>query len=582
MRKVLLTFILVACAISAMAQWTDNTDENNRITAKDAELYETVLKVLPDGTSYFLFNRPYQGSIVTFLQIIDKEGKLLFPEEGKIISQHPTRGYTVINDLIMTDKDNNAVIIAHDYRNSNDELRKMSYTAYKVSPTGEMLWGNDGIDLNQGRSFDIQAALRMVQTEDGSYVFAWMNQIGEIMYIQMQRLSASGEIQWDNYLELKDDAISYAYPYLTNAGNNQVNLVYAKGTNQDIMVRKIDFDGSNVWPKDVLVYRGGFPNIPLHVILNVVRDPKGGVFISWYDDRSFTNKESSYVSYVKPNGTLAFASGEQGECVGYSDLRTFGPEMIYDETEDCLFLIWRETNENQSYQRIMAQKMAMTGELKWGPGGVEVSPLDRFASGYYSIQSAGPGEMAAFYMLQHAAGYGDVQAYAVRLDKDGNRVWGENPAVLASSHSEKNSLTSSPLINNSYWLAMWEDQRTFTTDPAEKKIGKTYLQKVNLDGTFGGSTSITTAKTGINTFNAYQNPAEDNFLFTFDNEQQGLVDISIYSISGQKVAIACHQTMDKGNSELTWNAQSANIAGGVYLATLTTASGSQSVRIIIK
>lgn len=94
------------------------------------------------------------------------------------------------------------------------------------------------------------------------------------------------------------------YPYLINSGDNQFILVYAKGSNQDLYARKIDFDGTSVWPEDTRIYRGGFGSIPLWTILNVQPSGDGGVILSWNDDRYYTNTESAYLSYVKPNGEL--------------------------------------------------------------------------------------------------------------------------------------------------------------------------------------------------------------------------------------------------------------------------------------
>lgn len=578
MKKVLLTLVLIAGCISAMAQWSDNTYENNRITPKDMTLYDTDFKVTPDGLTYFVINRPLNNNIATCLQIIKKDGTLTFPEEGKTISNKLTKSYTVINDLLMVDKDNNALIAVQDARNSNETDKHWSYSIYKVSPTGENLWGEDGIDIEEGHSNDLEAAIRMIQLEDGSYVFAWMANKGNISGIKLQKRSNSGELIWNE--EISDNDVPNQYPYLTNAGNNQFCLVYAKGSNQDIMVRKYDFDGTAVWPQDTRVYRGGFPSVPLHVILRVIEDPNGGVFVGWYDDRSFTNKESTFVSYVKPNGTLAFSKGEEGEQVGYSEYRSFGPEMLFDPTENCLYILWRETTGSQGFQRIMAQKMAMTGELKWGSEGIEVAPLSEKSAGYYSIQSAGPGEFTAFYMLNHIAGYGDARAYASRINKDGNAVW-ESPSMFTSCVADRGSLKSSQLIDNAYWLTLWDDNRTFVDDdPEAKKFSKAYMQKINIDGTYTTSSIQTTSADA--TFNVYPTLIENQATFTFSSEKTGMANLSVYDLSGQKVSVVYQGQLEKGMHEFTWNASSAGLTCGTYIATLVTPESTQSVRLAVK
>ena len=215
MKKVLLTLLLIAGCMSAMAQWTDNTYENNRITPKDMSMYATDFMVTPDGMTYYVINRPLNGNIATCLQIIRKDGTLMFPEEGKIISNEITKSYTVINDLIQIDKDNNALIAVHDCRNSNETDKRLSYTIYKVSPTGENLWGENGVDIEEGHANGIEAAIRMIQLEDGSYVFAWMVDNGNVMSLKLQKRSNDGELIWNE--EIADNEITHQFPYLTNA-----------------------------------------------------------------------------------------------------------------------------------------------------------------------------------------------------------------------------------------------------------------------------------------------------------------------------------------------------------------------------
>lgn len=585
MKKVLLTAVFVTSCIAATAQWNSNPTENNRITPAQMRIYDWEVEASQNGYTYIMFNRPTNGNTATCLQILDKDGKMLFPEEGKMISGEETLSFTMINDYMMIDKDNNAIIAVSDCRNSAPGVNALSYTIYKVSPTGEMLWGDKGIDMEEGRSGKLRAAMKMVQLESGSYVFAWMRKDREEpMQIQMQCLSENGEFLWDD-VALRDDVINYEHPYLVNAGNNQVNLVYVKGSGKELMARKIDFDGSSVWSQDTRIYRGGFGDVPLQVVLNVAHDPNGGVFVGWYDDRLFINKESTYVSYVKPNGTLAFAEGEDGLKVGNSELRGFSPEMNYDKSNNSLYVIWRETSAAQGFQRLMAQKVAMTGELIWGPDGTEVAPLSRSAVGYYNIEAATDGKFAAFYMLRDSVqtGYGKVKAYASLINgNDGQAIWGFPNAVFANNDSEKGSLMSSPLIDNNFWVAVWSDERIFNT-VAEDKEGNDallYAQRINMDGSLGKGTSIESTQVE-RVFAATPSVIEESTQFIVDNEKSGLADLSIYSLSGQKMAVAYHGQLDKGVHEITWNV-AAQVSSGAYIATLTTATGSKSVRIIVK
>ena len=582
MRKTLLTLAAVLSCMTAMAQWSNSPDVNNRVTPLDQTVYSTEFGVNKDGITFLHYNGPKNGTTTTFLQIIDQAGNKLLPEEGKVITAERTRTYTMVNDILMIDDDGNALLAVSDCRNSPDNLQYLSYTIYKVSPTGEMLWGEEGLDLEKGHSNDFEAALSMVQRTDGSYVFAWEKDYGDQICIQMECISKDKEFLWEESVYLKEDNVRYTYPYLTDAGNNQIILVYAKGTNQDIMARKIDFDGASVWEEDARIYKGGFPAIPLHVILKVAPDPRGGVFVGWYDDRYFTNYESTYVSYVNPDGKLAFSAVIDGQTVGTTEyIRKFTPDMLYDQKTNCLYVLWRETSAGgQTWQGIKMQKVAMTGELMWDPEGIDIVPLaDDKSVGYYTLQSAGDGEVVAFYMLRYGA-YGQVGAYATKVNgDDGSFIWQDQTITITSPTAEKANLTTSPLINGDHWITMWKDQRDKKADEETAYDGISYMQCVNIDGTLGVPVAIETINAN-QTVDLLASTYTNSIQFTVTNGKAGLVDLSIYSLSGQKIASAFNNQLDGGTQTINWNTE--NISSGVYIATLTTSEGSKSIRILVK
>jgi len=137
MKKILFTLIILAISMVALAQWSNNPEENNRITPLATEIYDHELKVAGNGTSFVVFNRPFGGNIATFLQIIDVNGNMLFSDQGKLISNKHTWSFTMAGELLFVDDDGNALVVVADCRNSAAD--DMSYTLYKVSQTGEML-----------------------------------------------------------------------------------------------------------------------------------------------------------------------------------------------------------------------------------------------------------------------------------------------------------------------------------------------------------------------------------------------------------------------------------------------------------
>lgn len=600
MKRKLLAILVIALSTAMMAQWPEKNGDYSILPDDITDLYGYEMITHTNGDTYFVYDSPQEGGIRTYLQILDKDGRKKFPEP-LLISAERTRSWIMINQRLFVDRDGNALISVSDCRNAplnapaktkvsptenyasgivSSSNRSLNYSIYKVAPDGTQLWGDKGIDLDEGHSYEIQAKINMIQLEDGSYVFAWMKarEEGAAMAIQLQRVSSDGTFLWEN-VQLADDVTPYQYPYLLNAGNNQVILVYAKGTNRDIMVRKIDFEGTPVWSEDVRVYRGGFPDIPLQVIVKAYPDPKGGVFVTWYDDRLFTNIESAYTSYVTPDGRLGYTAGEEGQKIGYAGFRSFASSLVYDTANDCAYVAWRETTPTQNFQRLMGQKLSMTGELMWGSEGVEIQPWAPALIGYYSVREAGAGQFAAFYMLRDSiTAYGDVTAYATLVKgEDGSLLWNGEKVFITGSAQERSDLTSGRLVDGQ-WIVAWEGEERLDEGTT---AGRLYAQKVSISGQVGGESSLpfTVENEG---FMISSNPVSDRAYFLIDSDVTGTMNISIYNLSGSQVAGVCQQTKSARTMEIEWNVRESGLTPGVYLAVLTTPTGRQTLKVVVK
>lgn len=141
MKKGLLTCICALLCLSAVAQWKDNPSEALLGWPDGKSYYANEIQIGEDGTTWLCVYHPQNGTIATTVQAIDSTGVKLLGEEGLLVSEERNMTYTVVNQLIMVDKDGNAIVVVHDLRNSPSEEQLLSYTIYKVSPEGEMLWG---------------------------------------------------------------------------------------------------------------------------------------------------------------------------------------------------------------------------------------------------------------------------------------------------------------------------------------------------------------------------------------------------------------------------------------------------------
>lgn len=467
MKRLLTTATLAAAALSGWA-WSDA----GAITAFPAGTvnYGCETKACPDGTFWSVMYYPNLKSAsseedianVVYeyrLQHFDAEGNITFSEPmGKLISDYHNLSYTVVNQYLLADVDGNAIVAVADCRNSSGSGR--SYTAYKIAPDGSMLWGDEGVPVSDpAKPAGVSASMSMVQLEDKSVVFAWTECPSGSMdsYIRMQRISADGQPQWDvNTAGIPTEVASY--PYLVNSGDNTFIMVYAKTASQILTATKLDFECEKVWGKEVRVYRGGFGSIPLHTNIDVTSSGDGGVLIGWCDDRANTRIESPYLSYVSPEGKLAFlgASDEGDVKLSYEGWRCFNIASCPASDGSGFYVTFRITDADQRFQGVMMQKVNKQGELLWGDNAAAVEPVEMDKSyGYLSVQPAPEGGACAFY--QEYRSWYDQQAYAKRLDADGGTVWNPvrteiNPAGRLSSQ-----LLSQPMPGKEAWLCTWQD-----------------------------------------------------------------------------------------------------------------------------
>ena len=573
----------MSCFI-ANAQWSNNPAENNLISPVTADTYNFEVGRTNDGNVFVTYIRPMGGSSASILQIIDTKGIMPFSDEGINVSQRETWTWTLVGGLLLIDNDGNAIIAVTDCRNSFD--RKISYSLYKVSPTGELLWGEDGVDVSKGLAFDYIACMSMIQLEDGSYMCAWVNmEAGPPLTseIQMQRISSTGELLWsDKEMPQFNYADTYL-PQLVNAGNNQAVLIFTRGSGRQLMARKIDFDGSSVWSEDLYIYRGGFTIPPIQVAIKVIPDQMGGAFVGWYDDRNFINKESTYIAHIKSNGQHGFASAEGGERIGYNDyLRSFAPAMYFDKENNALYVAYRETNSGQSWQQMTCQKMSIpSGELLWELEGKEIYPLATQSVSQYSIQEDGKGNIAIFFSydkLDEPEITRAVHCVAL-INSNGEYVWKDEIIQFANCEGIKGNMASTKLINNTYWVAVWKDERRLEGETEARS--KIYMQRINIDGTLGEIESATEKISISKSFSIIPSIITEYADIYVKTIKSGKGEINLYSITGQKIETIYKGQFYEGLNTITWNVQKNKLSKGVYIVTLKTKTEYNSLRIII-
>lgn len=574
MKKVVLTLAgFVSCFGLAFAQWADNPHEN--MLFYDNNVYETEIAALEDGSFYTMFNEPHK-SIFYYLTYNDKDGRPLW-DEPLLLSDKPTKTYTVVNNYLFLDNEDNAIVTVVNAVKDTINLFE-TYTVFKVNKEGEHLWGENGLDLQRGELPYLSAHLQTIQLTDGSYVFAWMEgDVGGNLSIKMQRLSVDGEILWTEPKILKEENVNYAYPYLVAAPDNEFLMMYARGSSQELYAQKYDFDGNAVWAQPTLVYGSGFGSIPIWTFLDVI-PANGGMLVGWYADPNGDNVEDVYIAYVKNDGSHAFLNGSEGLKVGYTEIRQFSPKMAFDAEKELIFVMWRETNSSQGIQGLKTQLVSAEGELMWNPEGIPVRPAGEFAVGYYSVKPGPDHAFAGFYMIEHSA-YDSVCGYAFLQNSDATPAWSDSTIVFTDIRSNKSSLIVSDMKQNQ-WICIWDDNRRGSSvDDTEL-----YAQNINIDGTLGlGQVSnVVYPKASPLKVSLRANPVSDFAQMQVLNESGAArMKVSMFDLQGRQVDVWFDGTLPAGESTISWNRKSS-LVSGMYLLCVEMNGRVQYVKIILR
>lgn len=564
MKKTLFFILCLFLTGIGMAQWHE---DGNFLSGRS--LYDFEAASLPDGSFYVVFNGPEKGNIVFSALYYDKYGKSIWDEEV-MISNEKFMGWTQVNQIKAVDDEGNLIVAVSDSRHTDGQVP--SYTAYKINKKGEMLWGENGIDLSKDFN-SLTNSMNIIPLKDGSCIFTWAQKDGQYGYIRMQRLSATGEKLWgESGKFIQSSSEEILYPQALRAGSNEFIVVFCKGMSQDMYARKMDFDGVSVWGEDILVgYGTTLPNYPAYVVI-AAEPVDGGLLLSWVDVRKGDENPIVCMAHVNTDGKHQFPDGPAGLQLG--EFVTSKACMIYDKETKTFVTAWL------SGQRIMAQRMTMSGEFLWEPDGKEVVTSD-LQTGYLLARRAEAGHYGFFFMDNH---FGNVGIRATLLDEDGQEVW---PAMVTVDNYKcgKTDLDVTA-FNGNQWVLLWDDERAKDVDnPTEGH--HLYMKNLTREGLVGIAPDDNPMairsflERQPNALSLSPNPVKDQAVIRFMAQSDGSARLSLYDLQGRLQETIFNGRVETGENTLDWQPKNG-LEPGVYLLQLQCGKSVSSLKVVIK
>jgi PKD repeat protein len=281
---------------------------------------------------------------------------------------------------------------------------------------------------------------------------------------------------WGDGIILSQSGIDFTAPYLLQAENDSVYLIWHKETgpyyapNRGLYEQKLDVNGNFLWTSDVEVY-APVPSGPV-VNLQMCRDDSGGIVFSWYRAIDATHFHC-YVQRMDADGTISMPANGVLASTTTARLHMYPAPAFLSQTQEIV-LFFSEQDLNQNMRGMYAQKFDLQGNRLWGDEGIALIGL---SNNDYGLFTAGGKDNQAICIYQAAEfGNADSKIQAVMLDDQGNFVWPEQFIDLSTYQSEKlhNVMTDYYM---GQWVAVWQDRRN--------DDGDIYAQNIQPDGTLG-------------------------------------------------------------------------------------------------
>ena len=352
-----------------------------------------------------------------------------------------------------------------DARNANRDV-----FAQRVSLTGEMLWGDNGIpvcDLPSAQSWP-----SVIPDESGGAILVFGDSRARNQDIYAQRISANGELLWDKegvpvciHPTLQDDVKAIS----DGMGGAIVVWEDWRDGNQDIYAQKIDSDGKPVWAVNgIPVHRAdGDQYDPV-----VVADGTGGVIVVWWDIS--TNDWDIFAQRVNAAGETVWGDGAVPVCTASGNQ---GGPFVTADGAGGVFVVWSDYRNDLNILTsadLYAQRIDANGVALWEKDGISICNNPANQQQPEGISDGAGGLIVTWWDERDV--FADI--YAQRLSPDGKPMWQVNGIPVCTAEGQQRQPQIVPDESQGaiiYWLDYREDYGNVTMDAI-------YAQRIDANG----------------------------------------------------------------------------------------------------
>jgi hypothetical protein len=464
MKKTILLLLAASVfSLSAQAQWSANPSQNLAIrdVAGTGEVLPRISPALNGGTWVSWFETVATTNYQMRLQLLDANGRPQLGATGMLVSNQP-QGTALYRYDLKTDNLGNAILAFQDMRLAGAN----QCVVYKISPTGQQLWGANGVALlDAAATSGLSPAIGI--TSGNNVVIGW-NASGAASAtrgtkaVPLVKLLAAGVALWSTPVVIEAPTRRFSRPsFVAVPGSEDVVVQYVEETGSGLGIstvyaQRYNASGAAVWAAPVRVSDKtiGFAAFP-----EPVADGSGGFYVLLGSGNpANANLGDMYAQRILADGSQPWGITGTEILTGTATAR-IGGALQYVVARNEVWAVVNELNSSQSNSGFTVQRLApATGVAQLGTGGL---PVQAVSANYYSAQTL------------RDTGTGLIITYTENTSSLNRALWATKvnylgqPAFPAATPSIALSSITSPKTNyatlpftNGQLVNVWADQRT--------------------------------------------------------------------------------------------------------------------------
>jgi len=281
-------------------------------------------------------------------QRIDGQGNLLW-EKCFSVSGYGLR--LVINEM------GEALILRDNFDNNY-------FTVQKLSSSGEVLWGQEGVRINY-LTTDDQQQPQIVSDGSGGAIITWAEVLldkGQPASVFALRVGADGSILWKSPVRTLMSVVHPQTRVVSDGLGGAIAVWEDHRQGMAIYAQKVSTEGKALWRENGVPVCTDLPQVSPR--FDAVVDGNGSVVVAWIDrDRKL------YAQTIDAMGQRQWGDGiliSTGNC----DL----PVKISQDGQGGVIIGWATGYQVHHPKQAYVQRIDPDGKLLWGEEGIRLNP----------------------------------------------------------------------------------------------------------------------------------------------------------------------------------------------------------------